>query len=375
MITRSIASIATGEGAHTVGLRPPRASAMELFTPLPVSSASSLGIALVIASNTPLVLLDIDLNVKAASGSFCGAFGLDPRTVVGSDFFALGDGEWNIPQVRSLLGAIVAGRAGTEAYETDLVRTGMPTARLVLNAHEVIAGDGDKLWIVLAILDVTEVREQARQKAFLIREKEILLEELQHRIANSLQIIASVLMQSARTVQSDETRMYLNDAHHRVMSLATLERHLAEVRNGNASLRPYFNSLCASIAASMISKDDELTLVATIDESVASPSVSVSLGLIVTELTINALKHAFPGHPKKGSITVDYRSDGKSWALRISDNGVGMPPPSETPKAGLGTGIVEALAGQLDARVEVTFANPGTIVSILSAPHVEQAPV
>jgi two-component system, sensor histidine kinase PdtaS len=374
-MTCGLVSIATGEGALPVCLRPPKAPAMELFTPLPVSSASSLGIALVIASNTPLVLLDVDLTLKAVSGSFCAAFGLDPRGVVGADFFALGNGEWDIPQVRMLLGAIVEGRAGVDAYETDLIRTGLPTARLVLNAHEVIAGDSDKMWIVLAILDVTEVREQARQKAALVREKEVLLEELQHRIANSLQIIASVLMQSARTVQSEETRMYLNDAHHRVMSLATLERHLAEVKNGNAALRPYFTNLCASIAASMISKDDDLTLVATVDESVASPSVSVSLGLVVTELIINALKHAFPGHPKKGSITVDYKSDGESWALRVSDDGVGMPPPPEAPKASLGTGIVEALAGQLDARVEVTSGHPGTIVSIVSARHAERTPV
>jgi two-component system, sensor histidine kinase PdtaS len=349
---------------------------MEFFTPLPYGSASSLGIALVVASNTPLVLLDGDLNVKAASGSFCAAFKLDPATVVGTDFIALGNGEWNVPQLGSLLRAVIAGHTGIEAYEMDLVRSGMPLARLVLNAHQVENPDPDKLWIVLAILDVTEARTLSRQKAELARDNKLLLQELQHRVANSLQIIASVLMQSARSVNSsNETRMHLNDAHHRVMSVATLQKQLAKTRTGDVAVRLYLTDLCASIAASMISEDDDLTLVATVDDSVTTADVSVSLGLIVTELVINSLKHAFPGSPKTGRIGVDYKSDGSTWSLCVSDNGVGMPPPAQAPKPGLGTGIVEALAGQLDARVEVASANPGTMISIVSAPHVALKPV
>ncbi len=365
-MTCGIASIASGNGARPAGLRLPKASAMEFFTPLPHGSAGSLGIALVVSSNTPLVLLDGALKIKAVSGSFCGAFGLEPAAVVGSDFFTLGNGEWNIPQLRSLLRAIVAGRAGTEAYETDLVRAGVPSARLVLNAHEVIAGDSDEMWIVLAILDVTDVREQARQKAVLVHENDTLLLELQHRVANSLQIIASILMQSARNVQNAEVRSHLDDARHRVMSLATLQTQLSAGKKGDVSVRTYFTDLCASISASMISRGDDLTLTAIVDESVTDANVSVSLGLIVTELVINAVKHAFPGFPKTGTIIVTYESSGDAWVLRVSDNGIGMPPPSETSKVGLGTGIVEALAGQLDARIEVTSANPGTIVSIIS---------
>jgi two-component system, sensor histidine kinase PdtaS len=349
---------------------------MEFFTPLPYGSASSLGIALVVSSNTPLVLLDGDLNVKAASGSFCAAFRLDPATVAGASFFALGSGEWDVPQLRSLLRAVIAGHTGMDGYEMDLVRPGMPVIRIVLNAHQVEADDPDKLWIVLAILDVTEARMLLREKADLARDNDLLYQELQHRVANSLQIIASVLMQSARSVNSsDETRMHLNDAHHRVMSVATLQKQLAETKSGAVSLRPYFTDLCASIAASMISDNDDLTLVATVDDSVIDADVSVSLGLIVTELVINALKHAFPGNPKTGRIGVDYKSDGKTWTLRVSDNGVGMPPPTQTPKVGLGTGIVEALAGQLDARVRVTSAGPGTVISIAGGEHVVLTPV
>ena len=72
----------------------------------------------------------------------------------------------------------------------------------------------------LAVADVTAARAADKLKDDLLREKAILLQEVQHRVANSLQIIASVLLQSARKVQSEETRGHLKDAHNRVMSVA-----------------------------------------------------------------------------------------------------------------------------------------------------------
>jgi two-component sensor histidine kinase len=83
----------------------------------------------------------------------------------------------------------------------------------------------------------------------------------------------------------------------------------------------------------------------------------------VTELVINALKHAFPDD-RSGKIHVDYSSRGPNWTLSVGDNGVGMPAASENTKGGLGTSIVLALANQLSARVDVTGASPGTNVSI-----------
>ena len=88
----------------------------------------------------------------------------------------------------------------------------------------------------------------------------------------------------------------------------------------------------------------------------------MSLGLIVTELVINALKHAFPdGRP--GKITVDYNFHGPNWILCVRDDGVGMPVTAPL-RTGLGTSIVRALAGQLNASVEITPEQPGTQVSI-----------
>jgi hypothetical protein len=110
----------------------------------------------------------------------------------------------------------------------------------------------------------------------------------------------------------------------------------------------------------MIYDHELLTLEAIVDDSVTTSEVSVSLGLIVTELVINALKHAFPARERAGHITVEYWSRPTGWRLTVEDNGVGMPGDHLTRKPGLGTGIVDALSGQLDASVTITALNPGT---------------
>lgn len=227
------------------------------------------------------------------------------------------------------------------------------------------AGSGDvgPIRLLLTINDVTQTRADAKLKDDLLREKAILLQELQHRIANSLQIIASVLMISARRVQSEETRTHLYDAHQRVMSVAAVQQQLAATRLGEVEMRPYLTDLCRSIGASMIRDSAQLTLTVEAGEGVASADNSVSLGLIVTELVINALKHAFPGQ-RKGRIVVRYHATGPDWTLLVGDDGVGIPTDAASAKPGLGTSIVEALAKQLDARVAIADAAPGTTITI-----------
>jgi two-component sensor histidine kinase len=334
------------------------------IVPLPNEAVNSLAMALVESSKAPLLLLDDEVVVIGASSSFCNAFNLDPLTIANRRLSDLGEGEWNVPQLNSLLLATIAGAAEIDAYEMDLVRQGKATCRLILSAHKLDYFDTEKVRVVLAATDVTATRLAEEQKDALVREKHVLLQELQHRVANSLQIIASVLMQSARRVQSEETRLHLHDAHSRVMSIAMLQKQLAVTQLRSVELRTYFADLCRSISASMIGDPDKLTLGAIVDDTSTNSDVSVSMGLIVTELVINAIKHAFPSQAAGGKITVSFAEDQGGWLLSVSDNGTGMPVHEKRGKPGLGTGIVEALSKQLEASVTVLDAHPGTRVEV-----------
>jgi two-component sensor histidine kinase len=322
----------------------------------------SLAFALVAASTTPLLLLDDDLNIVTASTSFEAAFGVDMAFAANGPLAALGGGEWNTPQLVTLLKATLSGYAQVQDYEMILTRESRPARQLILNAHK-LSYDGDEGRLLLSIQDVTDARGAQKRAEDAVHDKEILLQELHHRVANSLQIIASVLMQSARKVQSEEARTHLNQAHHRVMSVAALQRQLAATRLGDVELRPYFIALCDSIGASMIRDTGRLTLKVMSDDSVTTADTSTGLGLVVTELVINALKHAFPLE-QSGTILVEYRAQGLNWRLSVKDDGIGMPTDPQGAKPGLGTHIIQALAKQLGAEVTVENNYPGTSVSI-----------
>ena len=114
--------------------------------------------------------------------------------------------------------------------------------------------------------------------------------------------------------------------------------------------------------------DRPVTIKVTGEGGSATSRQAESLGLIATELVMNALKHAFPTNKIDGRIIIAYDVDGTNWKLSVADNGIGKPDGVfAQPKTGLGTGIVKALAQQLDATVETSARPEGTTVSITHA--------
>ncbi|MEO6339281.1 MAG: sensor histidine kinase [Caulobacteraceae bacterium] len=171
---------------------------------------------------------------------------------------------------------------------------------------------------------------------------------------------------NARRTSSEEARGHLRDAHSRVMSVAELQQQLAASGTEDVAIGPYLTRLCQTISASMIANPEALAIKVAAPDITVDADVSVSLGLIVTELVINSLKHGFPDGAG-GLIDVSYTCAGPTWTLSVSDNGVGMPKVRSKAIAGLGTSIVQALASQLGAIVEVTKGGPGTRVEIVHA--------
>ena len=334
--------------------------------------ALTLALAVVESSTSPLLLLDSAGTVVGGSDSFSSTFSLQPGDLVGKSIYTLGAGEWNVPRLRSLLTATASGASPVPAYEIDLDLPGHGRRRLVLNAQRLDYDISNVVRILLAVEDVTAARAAERLKDNLLAEKVVLLQEVQHRVANSLQIIASVLMSSARSVSSEEVRSHLRDAHGRVMAIADLQRQLVQSQDDDVDLGVYLQQLCLSLGASMIADSERVTLTAAADGTRVAANVSVSLGLVVTELVINSLKHAFPDG-RSGRIAVNFVSKGSGWTLSVIDNGVGMAS-GENATPGLGTSIVSALAKHLMAKVVVTPGEPGTNVAIVhpvSAPDTD----
>ena len=314
-------------------------------------------------------MLDKELRVISASRSFYSAFKVSPEDTQGRLLYALGDGQWDIPKLRVLLEKIIPEHGVMEGYEVEHEFPGLGHRTMCLNARQVFYEGGAGTTILLGMEDITERRILEREKDELLRQKDMLLEELQHRIANSLQIIASVILLKARAVQSEEARLHLQDAHKRVMSVAAVQKQLhTSEASGSIEMVPYLSRLCEALATSMIDDNRPVTMKVAGKGGRANSRQAESLGLIATELVMNALKHAFPIDKIDGQITIEYDVDGTSWKLSVVDNGVGKPDGVfAQPKTGLGTGIVKALSQQLGARVETLSGPEGTTVSITHA--------
>ncbi|MDB5709434.1 MAG: histidine kinase [Sphingomonas bacterium] len=338
--------------------------------------AQVLALAIVNTIPDPFLVLDEELHVLAASRAFYEVFRVDVAETKGRSLFALGDGQWNIPALRPLLETIIPDRVAMDGFEVEHDFPGLGPRIMLLNARKVIYEDSPAITILLAFRDVTDIRAIEAEKAALLAraeqllgQKQMLLEEMRHRVANSLQIIASILLLKARAVASDETRAHLKDAHLRVMSVATVQHHLHTV-DGIAEIEvaPYLNKLCAGLTASMIGEASPIAMDVVADAGMAESATAVSLGLIVTELVINAIKYAFPGGKADARILVRYERNQADWKLTISDNGVGQDGTAATSGgSGLGTTIIEALAKQLAAVVEISSGPGGLSTSVTRA--------
>ena len=197
----------------------------------------SLEEAIVDTVREPLIVLDDALRVVVASRSFYRAFDATRQETEGRPLYELGDGQWNIPGLRTLLEDIIPRHTTIEAYEVEKDFPTIGHRTMLLNARKVFYEGNNSTSLLVAIEDVTERRTLEREKDELLRQKDLLLEEMNHRVNNSLQIIASILLLKAQTVQSEETRRHLQEAHERVMAVATIQEQLHPTPFGALRLR------------------------------------------------------------------------------------------------------------------------------------------
>ena len=334
-----------------------------------ITDGRTLAQALVDTVRESLLVLDGDLRVVAASRSFYATFETTPAETQGRLVYDLGSGEWNNPALRELLERIIPEHGVMDHFEVEQDFPGIGKRTMLLNARKIFYEGDLNTTLLLAIEDITDRRAAERLLQSLSEQKDMLLSEMSHRVANSLQIIASILLLKARSVQSEETRGHLEDAHRRVMSVASLQQHLKATGMGDEiDVGSYLSKLCETLSGSMIRERRPITLNVVAGPGTVRSEQAVSIGLIVTELVINALKHGFTVDIKAGHIVVGYDVKGTEWTLSVSDNGGGMPKDLSEKRSGLGTTLVKALAQQLDARIETVSTRNGTIVSITGAP-------
>jgi len=207
-----------------------------------------------------------------------------------------------------------------------------------------------------------EVHASRDRYAALAAEREVLLREVNHRVGNSLQIIASLLHLQANSSNQDDVKAALTNAMGRVAAVAQVHRRLYTSHDlKSVLLNQYLDALLEDLRRSAEgNKMSRLTLKAEPIE--IDPDRAVAIGIIVNELVMNAVKYAYPDGA--GPIDVVLHAQGDDLLLSIADNGVGLNGKTDPRSTGMGQRIVTAMASKLEASVERDPDHAGTRIVV-----------
>lgn len=203
---------------------------------------------------------------------------------------------------------------------------------------------------------VAQLKERTADLTSTLREREVLLQEVHHRVKNNLTAIASLIEMQARRLPEGEGREALRECHGRVHAIALIHEKLYQSENyADVPFADYIRGLADDVfQATGISSPSAISLVLAVEEIVMTVDKAIPCGLIVNELITNAFKHAFPGG-RRGTIRVELaRTSGGRLRLVVADDGVGLPEgfTLQEPRS-LGLRLIGTLSRQLDASLTV----------------------
>src|SRR6202161_1045609 len=207
-----------------------------------------------------------------------------------------------------------------------------------------------------------EVHASRDRFAALAAEREVLLREVNHRVGNSLQIIASLLHLQANSSSQDDVKAALTNAMGRVAAVAQVHRRLYTSHDlKSVLLNQYLDALLEDLRRS--AEGNRMSRLTLKSEPIEiDPDRAVAIGIIVNELVMNAVKYAYPDGA--GPIHVDLRAQDEHLLLSIADDGVGLNVKTDPRSTGMGQRIVSAMASKLEASVERDPDHAGTRIML-----------
>ena len=252
-----------------------------------------------------------------------------------------------------------AGELSSFTQEKRYLRKGGDTVWVSLSCSAVRDPAGRTAYALAVVEDISARKQAEAEREELMRQQELLMREMNHRIKNSLQMVALLVHMQAADIKDPATRARFEETATRIATVALVHRRLYQA-SGLESVEsaPYLRDLCDDIGGALGLDDGQLAVEAI--DVVLPADTAIALGLIVNELVTNAAKYAYPaGVPGPVRVTLDRTPDGR-LRLAVSDEGIGLPPgfdPGASP--GLGMRVLVALADKIDADLHLGSGNAG----------------
>lgn len=229
---------------------------------------------------------------------------------------------------------------------------------------EVISPPITKMILISRVQVLLQTRRLSVQVNQLLKDKEMLMKEIHHRVKNNLMVISSLLSLQSRYIKDEESKEIFKESQNRAQSMALIhERLYRSTDMKSIDFADYIRSLTRDLFNTYSTQEDRIDLKMDVEDVEVDIDNAVPLGLIINEIVTNSLKYAFPDETA-GTITISFHKQKDQYILEVSDDGIGIPEEFEVEKSdSLGMMLINSLTYQIGGELEIE-RSPGTTFRI-----------
>ncbi len=241
-------------------------------------------------------------------------------------------------------------------WEGDLTHIRRDGSQIVVSSRWSLQknGDDERIRFLEINNDITQRKKAEEKVKQSLKEKEMLLKEIHHRVKNNLMVISSLLNLQSQYDKDQEVLGMIKETQSRARSMAIIHERLYQSEDlKTIDFGKYIRTLAMELSRTYRVSPDLVKLHINVEDVKLDINTSIPLGLIVNELVSNSMKHAFPDG-RNGEIDIDFYLKDDVYSLNVCDNGIGFPEDLDFRKTeSLGLQLVNTLSGQIDATVEL----------------------
>ncbi|MDR9419967.1 histidine kinase dimerization/phosphoacceptor domain -containing protein [Gracilimonas sp.] len=243
------------------------------------------------------------------------------------------------------------------AFEFSLIDKKGRAIPVLMSEAELLNNQGDKVGTVAVASDISDRIKAEKKIRSSLKEKEVMLAEIHHRVKNNLAVISGILQLQGLNVKNKEVEKTLKDTQLRIQSIALVHEMLYESESlAFIKYQNYINDLLQAISSMHLTDDKNIKLVADVEPISLSINQAIPCSLLVNELIVNAFKHAF-NDQKEGMIEVKATNDDGRITLTVNDNGRGFNAEEFANSDSLGATLIKTLTKQLKGEFEILDRN------------------
>ena len=311
-------------------------------------------------SPVTIVITDINGNIEYVNPKFAQLTGYTSEEAIGNNTRILKSGKTPPEEYKELWKTITSGKEWMGQFcnskKNGELYWESASISPVKNAEGVISR------FIAVKEDITERKKSEEQIKASLKEKEILLAEIHHRVKNNMQIISSLLRLQAENIKDKRLLDIFQESQNRIRSMALIHEDLYQNNDlSKIDFHEYAQTLTARLVVSFGVDPDRIITSVNIDNIFLGIDVAVPCGLILNELLTNSLKYAFPplynqvsGEGRDGKICIDFHSENDKYFLTYSDNGVGLPENLDFQNTKtMGLNLINGLVKQINGTIEL----------------------